>query len=373
MGKLIILLALVWLIAGCQAGADPLPTPTSSAPPDLPEMERNSTATPALAESTPADLPPPAATSPTRPSLKQQPDELGPGETTDPGEDSEIWESGGPGKAPKPSLDLSPQYAERLEPYSPFRQPPQLPEIPTQTPEPQVLLPDLYTLPPYDLRLLRDLSSDRVIIRFSSAIANIGPGALELRGWMDSSSGIVDVSQLIFTETEGEEPTYPESGVGQFYYHGEHEHWHWDGFSLYEVYSALPDGSMGELIYSSDKVGYCLRDDDRVENLAEELTVDNPMQFETQARRYQACGPTIQGLSTGWADIYAHNTPGQWVDVSGVIEGDIYALRSTANPYNLIQEVDQTNNTAVVYFRLQGTQVELVESPFIADPTEVNE
>ena len=362
MRRFFVLFAIAIFLVGCNPEEEPLPTTTSANPVTPPAVDGvQTTPTPSA-----TPRPPLASASP-------QHGETGAGQVKDSEEPLDEWETGGPGEAPKPALGPAirskPQYLDRLETYSPFRQSPQLPDLSTQQPEVEPQLPDLYTLPPYDLRLVRDVSSGRSIVRFSNAIANLGPGALELRGRMDNSTGVVEVLQRIFTSTAEEDITYLESGVGQFHYHDIHEHWHWDGFSLYEVYSTLPDGSLGELIFSSDKVGYCLRDDSQVE----ELMDSNPSEFPTEARRYQTCGHTIQGLSAGWADIYVHNTPGQWVDVTGLAEGEIYALRSTTDPYNLIHEVDRNNNTAIVYFRLYGTRVELVESEQFVTPEEINE
>jgi hypothetical protein len=351
----LLLFVIAWLTVGCQVAAETQPTSTASMQAVSPRTE----------------IPPPTLT-PTFPASASEVEELVTDEFRDHAKPVDPWETGGPGEEPKPTLELTipgaPRYVERLEPYAPFQHPPKLPDLPTR-PEAQVQLPDLYTLPPYDLRLLRDDSTGRVIIRFSNAIANLGPGTLELRGRMDSSTGVVDVSQRIFTNALEDDVTYQENGVGQFHFHDEHEHWHWDGFSLYEVYSILPDGSLEELIFSSDKVGYCLRDDGRVEDLIE----NNPSEFPTQERRYQGCGPAIQGLSIGWADIYAHDTPGQWVDVTGLPEGEIYALLSTTDPYNLIHEVDKTNNTTTIYFRLHVTQVETIASAQFSNPQILNE
>jgi hypothetical protein len=353
-------LALAWFLTGCQESTDPLPSPTPSMAVASPYEDLQIPATP---------TPPPVPAPPPQPTKA-----LGvePWKEKEHQKDKDEWEAGGPGELPKPAADqtipYTPKYSARLESYTPYQSSPQL-DLPTPQAEAHLKLPDLYTLPPYDLRLVLDVSNERAILRFSNSIANIGPGALELRGNMDSSTGVIDVSQRIFTNDTDDEVTYQESGVGQFYYHDDHEHWHWEGFSLYEVYSVLPDGSLGELIYSSDKVGYCLRDDGLVEDLVE----SNPSRFPNQTRRYQNCGPTIQGLSSGWADIYAHDTPGQWVDVSGLAEGEIYALRSTADPYGLIHEVDPANNSAVVLFRIHGSRVERVESDQLTYPEEVNE
>lgn len=56
----------------------------------------------------------------------------------------------------------------------------------------------------------------------------------------------------------------------------------------------------------------------------------------------------FQGISPGWADLYPAGLDGQWVDVTGVPEGD-YTLVLTANPNGTIPEVDNVySNTAMI-------------------------
>ena len=56
----------------------------------------------------------------------------------------------------------------------------------------------------------------------------------------------------------------------------------------------------------------------------------------------------FQGISSGWADDYARELDGQWVDVTGVPEGD-YTLVVTVNAAGKIPElVDRYPNTVRV-------------------------
>jgi hypothetical protein len=221
---------------------------------------------------------------------------------------------------------------------------------------PDLLLPDLITLPAYDFRLVHDANTGRLILRFSNSIVNQGPGPLELLGVLDQRDETVEVVQSMHLPDGGE--TY-ESPVGQFYYHDSHNHWHWDGFSLYEVYVVQDDGNLGEKVYTSGKVGYCVRDDRPASALWDEAYFGRPAP-ERDERRYSACDWRIQGLSPGWADIYLHNTPGQFVELTGLEDG-VYALRSLTDPNNFLYETDKSNNETLTYFRLEGLQVEKVE------------
>jgi hypothetical protein len=198
------------------------------------------------------------------------------------------------------------------------------------------------------------IDSNRKILRFSNAIANLGIGPLELRGDMDPRTRNIKVMQHI-SMTDGSVLTAP---VGQFYFHDSHNHWHWDGFSLYQVWTIDQNGLLLELLYSSDKVGYCLRDDALAESFWDETA--QYQKAESGERFYLSCGWQRQGLSIGWTDVYRHNTPGQFVDISGLEDG-IYALRSITDPEMVIYEMDKGGNDRVVYFQLQGNRVSLVD------------
>jgi hypothetical protein len=61
----------------------------------------------------------------------------------------------------------------------------------------------------------------------------------------------------------------------------------------------------------------------------------------------------VQGLSPGWVDIYEWYLPGQYLDVSGVPNGD-YVLETTADPDNKLVESNENNNCGTVLIRLTG-------------------
>jgi hypothetical protein len=218
---------------------------------------------------------------------------------------------------------------------------------PTPTPagqaELRLLLPDLITLAPFDLRIAGNPDTGRKILRFANAVANVGEGALELRGtWQEDVSGF-QVSQQLYG-SHGEvlaEPILP-----VIIYHPEHGHWHLDGFARYELWSTTHAGQLLDIVSVSGKISYCLIDTDR-------LTAP-----EGSRRGYANCSASRQGMSAGWADTYKSHLAGQWVDISGLPDG-YYVLRSVADPHNHLREMDDDNNWAVVTVRIEGNQVSL--------------
>jgi hypothetical protein len=203
---------------------------------------------------------------------------------------------------------------------------------------PGLVLPDLRVLPPFGLRLILDNHPDQAILRFSNSIVNAGPGSLELIGKPDWATNQISVIQSILT-TDG---TLEEHPVGVFIFHPHHEHWHLEGFGLYEVWSLTPSGKLDTRLSTSGKISYCVMDSDPWPALLPEP--------EPSTQKYTACGWAIQGISPGWVDTYKASVAGQWIDITGFASGN-YALVSWVDPGNLLVEVNENNNRAITYFQ----------------------
>jgi hypothetical protein len=200
--------------------------------------------------------------------------------------------------------------------------------------------PDLRALPPSEL-LPTVVPIDGVphhVLRFTAAIVNAGPGPLEVRG--DSSSGRTVVSQRIYDEAGGV-TEYP---VGSFVFHPAHNHWHFEHLAAYELWTRAAyeawlasgrrhgrPGWQGSKTTGQQRGGesFCLRDS----RPAPEVAGGPP------TRRYSDCDEAEQGLSVGWADVYPHPIPEQWIDLgeAPLPDGE-YVLRVVADPLNLLLE-----------------------------------
>ena len=62
----------------------------------------------------------------------------------------------------------------------------------------------------------------------------------------------------------------------------------------------------------------------------------------------------VQGITRGWADIYDWYLPDQYLDVSGIPDGD-YVLETIADPDGLLLEADESNNCDSILIRIAGT------------------
>jgi hypothetical protein len=67
----------------------------------------------------------------------------------------------------------------------------------------------------------------------------------------------------------------------------------------------------------------------------------------------------VNGISAGWADVYNWFLADQYIEITGVPDGE-YILETVANPARTVHETTLEDNTARVTIRLTGDTVELV-------------
>ena len=205
-------------------------------------------------------------------------------------------------------------------------------------------LPDLV---PIASTLTERLSIDtseqpgRQLMRFSTEIANAGTGPLEIWGGAASGSS-QEVFQRIYQEGGGSRDIL----AGEFVYHPGHGHIHFEAFATYDL--KLLNAS-GTVIASGGKTSFCL------------INIRNPLPDVTanaavvHGRGGTTCG-NVQGISTGYSDVYSASLDDQWIDVTGLSDGT-YWLQITADPTNRILESDETNNVSQVRVTIANGQV----------------
>ena len=215
---------------------------------------------------------------------------------------------------------------------------------------------DLQTLPPYDIRIQNDPTTRQKLLRFSNAIANLGDGPMELIPQNNAATGTTDAYQRFYShDAAGNWYVAGTAYVGSFIFHPQHNHWHFEDFSRYELRNVASNGSVGDTVLASNsKVSFCLEDS---------ILVNSSLEHFSVSQTYTNCDQVDpQGISVGWADVYGWNLYGQSLDVTGIRNGD-YWIVSTVDPDNLINEgggVAETNNTAVVKIRIKGGKVTVI-------------
>jgi len=197
------------------------------------------------------------------------------------------------------------------------------------------LLPDLKTATsPLKQRSIQVLADGTKLLRFSNGVVNIGRGPVQLEGGEIDSEGHQEVWQRIFVE----DGTSYTRFAGSFTHHPQHNHTHFDEFARYRLLKVIGTSGIGEIVSESAKVSFCLYDEYKYNT-----------RLPRYARRpvYRTCTGDKQGISVGWYDVYDKSLPGQELDITNVPAGS-YWLESTADPYNRIQESNESNNSTRV-------------------------
>jgi hypothetical protein len=276
-------------------------------------------------------------------------------------------------KTPTPEVKVAPVEADQKGGVDP--QDPQNPEdIKLTEPDPEAsgqafghlqvelpegaLLPDLQTLPFNDIRMNINVQNGDRLLRFSNRVVNAGPGIIELRGQRDGNTDQFTVAQHVY----GGEAVAVLPVDGNFYYNQDHTHYHWEGFTAYEIWTVETSGELSRPVIRNDKVGFCLFDTVRAshewlsENVTHEMTIPD-------RRVYSNCIFARQGISPGWVDVYRSNISGQVLNISELEDG-VYALRAVVDPYGVLYETNSENNDTVTFFALHGPELTLLGGQF---------
>lgn len=217
-------------------------------------------------------------------------------------------------------------------------------------------LPNLVPKPPAVV-VLREVAG-QPMVAFATVIVNRGDYALDLlhEPAPNPDAALQEWSAAQCVGWVG--PVCRERrSAGSFTYHSSpgHEHWHFDGFALYELRrlgaDGSPDFSFGGLIGEAEKVSFCLQDSQQEE-------ADAGLAF------YSGCARLYQGISPGWADVYHERLSGQRLPIGGLPDAR-YALVYTIDPDGRLFESDETDNVAWSTIELSGggTAVEVVTDP----------
>lgn len=146
----------------------------------------------------------------------------------------------------------------------------------------------------------------RRILRFDTVVINGGDGDLVVGDRSD-----------------------PANPYAQYFYFSEcHGHYHIRDFSVYELLT--PDGN---LVVAGHKQGFCFEDS-----------------FKYDGGKSHGYDCAYQGITSGWGDWYYKQLGGQWIDITGVPEGD-YMVRVTINLAGIFDE------GANVYPNLVSTRI----------------
>jgi hypothetical protein len=107
---------------------------------------------------------------------------------------------------------------------------------------PRALLPDLVVRQPGDLWIQEGDDGLREI-RFSTAVANLGEGPLEMHGRYEEGGGTLASQRIL--NVDG---STTDREVRRFVFHPDHEHWHFEDFTVFELWSVDGDDRLVDLV-----------------------------------------------------------------------------------------------------------------------------
>jgi len=187
-----------------------------------------------------------------------------------------------------------------------------------------------------------EIIDNRVLYQFIGALPNIGAGRLEIREvtHVDGAQRTQDVYQRIYDSdgamTEVLIGTFPDA------YSIPPRHLFLPGIAQYNLRMVTAGNGVGPIVASNDKTSMAVVDS---------APYDKALPGAPDTAVYRSISAEILGISIGWADVYGKHLPGQWVEATGLPDGQ-YWLEVIADPYDRIQETDETNNTTRIQVNL---------------------
>lgn len=233
--------------------------------------------------------------------------------------------------------------------------------------------PNLKTLNPRDLRLDRadvDPNGSGVmhnVLRFSNTVWNNGPGRLEVRGQISPTTKSGPATQRVYDDAGGS----TDFATGNFYYHAAHQHYHYDDWGRYELWTKadydawLASGRTKGTPTVGSKTTSCMIDEEFIRSVPNQ---PYPSVYNTDGCFPDSQGRMLQGIAAGWGDTYDYFRFEQWIDLgpSGSLANGQYILRSVTDPLNKVYESagkadpareSPEDNEAITVFNVQSGQL----------------
>jgi hypothetical protein len=167
-------------------------------------------------------------------------------------------------------------------------------------------------------------------------------------GRQSPSGSTIAVQRIRTTDGAGAERI-----AGEFSFHPLHDHWHFEDFARISLWSYDAEGKLGFELASTGKITFCAMD-----TYAYDLDLFGADQYS----QFSDCSPEVQGISTGWADVYDPTVPGQQLDLTNVPDGR-FAILTEADPANHVLETSELNNDSITYVEIYGMSVRILGGP----------
>jgi hypothetical protein len=217
------------------------------------------------------------------------------------------------------------------------------------------LLPDLVMLAPTDFSIQQRPRGGRWL-RFSTVIVNLGPGALQVYGFDADGATVADELSVVqqIQEPGGGLSEHPTSAT-MFYSGDGHDHWHVRDLQEWTIQNLN-----AQVLARGAKTGFCFWDN--YDYGATTSAYYHP--FTTDACEIAPDGTVPMGLSVRWGDRYPSNIAFQYIDISGLPNGE-YRVTVAADPPleagGRFSESNEGNNASWARVRIARKAVTVLE------------
>jgi hypothetical protein len=215
-------------------------------------------------------------------------------------------------------------------------------------------LPDLAMLPPWDFRI--ETNGGQRLLRFSTVQVNVGPGPFREYGYdEDGTADEGDVLSVVQWIRHEDRTWTQRDTTARMSWSGDgHDHWHVIDFQRFKLKSLD-----SELLGNAAKIGFCSFDS---------YPYTSPKRaFYTSERdicQTNSNGTVLMGTSRGWGDIYRWSIAFQWIDITGLPNGD-YRLRVMVDPPvgsgGRFRESNESNNRSWAKIHIGTSSVTILD------------
>lgn len=212
-------------------------------------------------------------------------------------------------------------------------------------------------------------------LKISVSTPNVGHGPLELRTTTTFVCGTdtfygtapsicpdgisyprILINQRVYHKN-GNNMTYYDRAAGTMTYHPTHGHMHvdnWGTYTLRQRDTLEPNPLNWPMIGSGTKLAFCVMDygacdggsytDHCLDSLGNPMNDANLFPNYGLGGGQYNCSPSVQGISSGYLDIYWTSLDGMWIDIPpGLCNGDYWIVTEVDPNQNFLEEYENNN------------------------------
>ena len=217
--------------------------------------------------------------------------------------------------------------------------------VPVTGPPPAQYLPDLASLPAWNVAVSDRPKADMLVFNATEWVG--GGSLLDVEGFRQPNSDVMNAYQYFYENGQvvGRAP----AGTMFFDDLNGHDHWHFAQFARY----SLLDSSQSQVL-RSHKVGFCIAPTDPVNLLVPGAALrPSDLGFGGGVCGSPSALWTREEMPLGWGDTYSQYVAGQAFNITDVPNGTYY-IDVQVNPMGLLYEQDTTNDATLRQIVLGG-------------------